>query len=1809
MKRKLGKVFVPALVLSMLCQSMAGMAVNAETRSSKINISPEKITAKCASGHEAFAAVDGNASTYWQSIPSNGEGSNYKRMYDHNRYIDITLDGTYKLSEIKIFNKVDNSYNNYYVYASVDGVNYDKIISKTSNDAATAEGDSHVVNAEASYLRLNMAYNSDSFATNLAEIEVYGTKVSDTVAEPAEIQVENWEGSKWQQEWDRFEKDADYASEKTLAEMSNLVGRVLGEEWKSSFRFEMRKSLIDKKDVFELKDGEDGTIVIRGNNGIAMASGFNYYLKNYVNVDYNPLYESNVSLDEIKPVGKKVVKEAQFDLRYALNFCTYSYTMSFWNWDEYEEFLDWCAMNGINLVLDIVGQEEVLRQTLHEFHYTDEEIKDYISGPAYFAWFYMQNLYSIGGPLPDAWFEQRVELGRKMHDRMQTYGISPVIQGFAGQVPETFAQKNEGAVLTPIDGWSGFTRPSIIKTYLTESEIAAGKRNYFQDAAEVFYEKQKNVFGDVSDYYATDPFHEGGATGGLDIANIFKTVQDEMLKSNPDAKWVMQHWQDGQKAMKMSRMDTSKVIALDLQTDMNPQYTVFENNGTPWIYCMLHNFGGRMGLDGAVPLIASGPAATFNSTKNMAGIGITPEAMENSPVVYELLFDTNWSKDPVDYEEWIKKYCERRAGGTSESLQEAWDILLNTAYADKGVYYQGAAETVINARPADGFGSASTWGHSNIYYDKKELDRALLLLADNYEAFASSPAYKYDLADVAEQVLCNAAVEYHSLMVAAKNQGDLEKFTNLSTQFLDLIELSDQILSTTDEFMLGTWIEAARKMITNADDWTKDLFEFNARSLVTTWGGERVGSLKDYSNRKWAGLTSDFYKERWAIWIRNRIAELKGETKDAADKKAEDNWFMWEYQWANRKSDDENGRYAFDTTPSNADLSELAQRAYVNFSCTNLEENTGGAAAKKVNVAKDKTVTTASATQSGAVANITDGTTSTEWIASGEGPHTIEIDLAGTYQVSGARLSIPQFAKQFPYTWKLEYYEPDSSSWKVWKEYKDEKMGSNVDVVTANPYTASKIRVTMTTSDVVNSPLTITEIEIYSTAADETEYYNLAEKILPTTNKTNTASSNPLSNITDGKTNTFWKTDDWGSSAYPAWVEVDLGSVHSAEYAEVWFESAGRPFQFYVTVTGEDGSEQEVLTEYKEHTGVLDSASYRIDIPDKKLRKIKVYLTGITGQGDYGLSGPAVAEIKVMSSEQQEGPQQPEAGFPDCKISGAAVSGGNVTEAVVDGSRTSYCLVNKNEDIVFDLKGACYVDHADFTFEKAGLGIKYQVYAVDTAGTRKLIYDKSDTLELLGQPVVSVPVGEEITQLVFIHMGNNGQGDAYAAESRLYEVEIYGGRKKAVKSITPADAEILISGNANVSYAVNAGEQLVLTLEKAQSIGIAGVEKAEGEEGALQFTVEYLDGEIWKPFADLSENMAEDAKIFAAAKAPVSTASIRLTFEKAARLAGVKLLQTESSRIDRSELLSVIADALDLMEKLDKWGLTAEKAELQQLYEAARKAYDTYRITQTDIDLAQASLSDRVSEIQKVVEKNEQAEEIKETRDNLRKEIDNAAAALKQSDYTEETWKAYAEALEKAEQMLNNPNVSLEELQNAGQQLEKAMAGLVKVNVKPTPTPTPTPNPGVVLPKTGEVHQIKKLVYRITASTDTQKTVTVVKPVKKNNRKITIPAAVKIKGYVYRVTEIGPKAFRKNAKLTQAVIGKNVVKIGGQAFADCKKLNKVTIKSKVLKTVGKKAFKGMKAKARIIVPKAKYKAYKKYLQKSKLAKNVKIVKK
>lgn len=165
------------------------------------------------------------------------------------------------------------------------------------------------------------------------------------------------------------------------------------------------------------------------------------------------------------------------------------------------------------------------------------------------------------------------------------------------------------------------------------------------------------------------------------------------------------------------------------------------------------------------------------------------------------------------------------------------------------------------------------------------------------------------------------------------------------------------------------------------------------------------------------------------------------------------------------------------------------------------------------------------------------------------------------------------------------------------------------------------------------------------------------------------------------------------------------------------------------------------------------------------------------------------------------------------------------------------------------------------------------------------------------------------------------------------------------------------------------------------------------------------------------------------------------------------------------------------------------------------------------------------------------------------------------------------------------------------------------------------------VPAKGEKYTVGKFQYKITLAKTKNGTVTLVRPVKKNITSIKVPKTVKIKGITYKVTAISSKAFSKNTKLKTVLIEKNVKTIGKQAFRECRNLSKVTIgagvtniskqafynckklkniivKSTNLKKADKTAFKGTAKTAKVKVPKKKWNAYTKILEKAGFGKTV-----
>lgn len=875
--------------------------------SSRIDLALHKPVHTNENRKTAVCITDGNPSTCWTST-----------LYP--AYAQIDLRGCYRLSRIVIRTPAEGA-TLFDVYASADGVNFSRIAQKVEEMTCPPEGDAFSVDCEARFLRVRVTYNNAADGASLRGVEAYGEPCGQRCEPAAFIPPEDFEQSAY---------NVPITQEDTLQEVRELIAYTIGEaraDW-----FTLRLAENDRKpgqmgrDYFLLSD-EDGKIVIEGRTGVCLATGFNHYLKYCCNAHVSQMSKQVGLPDEPVPVGEPVRRETPFQTRYSYNYCTLSYTMAFWGESEWKRELYWLAMNGVNLVLDITAQEEVWRRFLHALGYSHMECKDFIAGPAYYAWAYMANISGFGGPVHDSWFAARTSLARRNHLLMRRLGMQPVLQGYSGMVPADIKQKEKvrDAKVIKQGLWNGFPRPAMLKT----------TTGAYRRLARLFYRCQREVFGDVSRYYATDPFHEGGRNGGMSPKKMAQVVLDEMLQNNPQSVWVIQSWGENPSKALLHGLRGRKehALVLDLYAEARPHWETWaggEFDQTPWLWCMLNNFGGRMGLNGHMDTVASEVARAANTASCMAGIGITPEATFSNPVLFDLFFETIWSEtpeqlSPIDPDEWLAHYARRRYGAESSAAREAFRVLRTTVYNPSLNHNgEGAPESVVNARPAFEIRSASSWGTAVIGYDKHEFERAVQLLLEDYDTLRQSDGYLFDLADCLKQVLSNTAQEYHNTMVQAYRKKNLAVFDDYSTRFFRLIGLTEQVLGTRREFLLGTWLRGARELAEGTDDFTHDLYEFNARALITTWGSLRQangGGLRDYSNKQWAGLTHDFYRPRWEKWVALRRAELTGEAKDRRSEmeQAED-WFRMEWKWVL-------GRSPYPAEVNGLDLKELAQQA------------------------------------------------------------------------------------------------------------------------------------------------------------------------------------------------------------------------------------------------------------------------------------------------------------------------------------------------------------------------------------------------------------------------------------------------------------------------------------------------------------------------------------------------------------------------------------------------------------------------------------------------------------------------------------------------------------------------------------------------------------------------------------------------------------------------------------------------------------------------------------------------------------------
>ncbi|XP_053309632.1 alpha-N-acetylglucosaminidase [Spea bombifrons] len=643
----------------------------------------------------------------------------------------------------------------------------------------------------------------------------------------------------------------------------DLLQRLIGDRVKE-FLVTVNASLAGKDglDTYQLSSLGAGKVSVAGSSGVAAATGCYYYLKYYCGCHIS---WSGVQLQlpsTLPSVASTVTVKTPNRFRYYQNVCTSSYSFVWWDWTRWEKEIDWMALNGINMPLAFTGQEAIWQRVYLSLGLNQSEIDNFFTGPAFLAWGRMGNIHTWAGPLSSSWMENQLFLQYKILARMRSLGMITVLPAFSGHIPQGIVRVFPTVNVTRLGGWSNFNC-TYSCSYLLDPEDPL-----FLKIGGLFMREMIREFG-TDHIYNSDTFNEMNPTSSdpAYLSTISSAIFKSMADVDPDAIWLMQgwlfvnspsFWKPAQVRALLHGAPIGRIIVLDLFAETTPAYRTTQSFfGQPFIWCMLHNFGGNHGLFGKVESINKGPfdAISFqNST--MVGTGLTPEGIEQNDMIYELMNEIGWRSEPLNLTQWISSYADRRYGQKNSNARAAWQMLLSSVY-NCTQNWKDHNHSPLVRRP-------SLKMNTEICYEQNDLFEAWRLMHAASSTMANSKTFLYDLVDVTRESVQQLVTAYYVEIKSAYEHQDLQKLMTAGGVLVyDLLPELDALLSSQPQFLLGRWLEAASLMASTKDEAA--LYDMNARNQLTLWGPD--GNILDYANKQLGGLVQDYYQERWSLFV------------------------------------------------------------------------------------------------------------------------------------------------------------------------------------------------------------------------------------------------------------------------------------------------------------------------------------------------------------------------------------------------------------------------------------------------------------------------------------------------------------------------------------------------------------------------------------------------------------------------------------------------------------------------------------------------------------------------------------------------------------------------------------------------------------------------------------------------------------------------------------------------------------------------------------------------------------------------------
>ncbi len=623
------------------------------------------------------------------------------------------------------------------------------------------------------------------------------------------------------------------------------------------------------------------TLKLQGSNGVALCKAF-YDFTTSQGAGISSWSGNRFAAPSPLPEGEEAKVTSPVQHHQYFNVVTFGYSTAYWDWERWQQEIDWMALHGIDMPLALVAQEAISARVFRRLGLTDSEIAVWFCGPAHLPWMRMGNISGHDGPLPTEWHDEQVVLQHRILKHMRSLGMTPICPGFSGFVPQAIKRLSPKAKLTQTS-WGG----------RFHNWMLAPDDPLFSHIGQLFVEEWEKEFGKCS-HYLVDSFNEMEIPfppHGTDeryemLARYGEKVYGALNAASPGATWVMQGWMFGYQrdiwdertlAALLTRVPDDKMLLLDMAVDYNRHFWYNGNNyelhegfyNKQWIYSVIPNMGGKTGMTGMLDFYANGHlhALDYSKRGHLVGMGMAPEGIENNEVIYELVANAGWRDKKIDLTDWLEQYNICRYGSSCPELMRYWKLMRKSVYGS------------FTDHPRYGWQRRPGGGTKGSINTNEDFYAAIDAFASCANAYRESPLYRVDLMEMATAAIGGRLEELMAACEKAVHEGKEEEAARLDRDIEMLMLGIDRLLASHPTHRLDRWINFARKH--GSTGKLKSYYEGNARRLVTIWGPP----VDDYAAKVWSGLIRDYYLPRWKQYRRHGVGSLP----------------EWEKGWVERK--------------------------------------------------------------------------------------------------------------------------------------------------------------------------------------------------------------------------------------------------------------------------------------------------------------------------------------------------------------------------------------------------------------------------------------------------------------------------------------------------------------------------------------------------------------------------------------------------------------------------------------------------------------------------------------------------------------------------------------------------------------------------------------------------------------------------------------------------------------------------------------------------------------------------------------------